>query len=179
MEEKGSNSKLLIIFIVLLIIVIFVFMIYNIIVSKKEAKPNIEEQNTVESQENFVNPNLLTDIEKLSKMQEYDRVKYYLDKYLFYVEEQQYEKAYSLLSDEFKTEHFNTLEKYKEFIIKKYPVVNTIKYQRYDKLGRYHVLTIEISDILNATDDKTPMFEQKFIVVENELNNFVLAFQAE
>lgn len=177
MEKKKNTKKILII---VLVIILIILLIYSFITVNTDEPTNtvMPQQNTVQP-ENTINPNLVTDLYELSKMQQYDRIKYYMDKYLFYIEEQNYELAYSLLHDDFKQEHFKTLEEFKQYVIKKYPAVNTIEYTEYDKLGTYHILTIKFSDILHATSNDIPSFEQKYIIVENGLNDFKLSFQAE
>lgn len=174
---KKNNGKKLTIVIVILLIIIVALLIYSAIVNKKEEHGQ-QQENTVQI-DNDINPNLTTDLAELSQLQQYDRIKYYFDKYLFYIEEQDYESAYALLHDDFKQEHFKTVEEFTQYVVNKYPVVNTIEYTEYDKLGPYHVLTIKFSDILNSTNDNVPSFEQKYILIETELNGYKLSFQAE
>lgn len=179
MKEKKKKVNLVFIFAMILIAVIFIFIIFNLIsYNKNENKVDLG-QNTVTNTQNEVNPNLSTDIEALSKLEEYDRMKYYFNKYLFYIENQEYDKAYSLLYSDFKQQYFKTIEEYKKYVSDKYPVVNSVDFADYNKLGKYHILTIKFSDILNATDSNVPTFEQKFIIIENGLNDFTLSFQAE
>ena len=49
----------------------------------------------------------------------------------------------------------------------------------YNMLGQYYVLSIKFLDILNAIGEEIPTTEQKFVIVENGINDFVLSFQAE
>lgn len=180
MQEKEGNNKLIIILMIVLILAIVFFMIFNIVLGNKKENNVINTANNIVSDENNTNPNLTTDLEQLSKMQEFDRIKYYINKYLFYIENQDYERAYSLLYEDFKNEYFKTIEEFAQYVSGKYPIVNTITYEGYDKLGKYHVLTIEFSDVLSATEDDVPTFKQKFIVVENGVvGDFRLSFQAE
>lgn len=173
---KKNNGKKLTIVIVILLIIIVALLVYSAVTNKKDEHKQPE--NTVQT-DNNINPNLSTDLAELSQLQQYDRIKYYFDKYLFYIEEQDYESAYGLLHDDFKKEHFKTVEEFTQYAINKYPAVNTIEYTGYDKLGPYHVLTIKFSDILNSTNDNVPSFEQKYILIETELNEYKLSFQAE
>lgn len=175
MKKEGKKT---IIAIIVLIIIIISLLIYSAIVNNKKEENTLNEQNIIQTG-NDINPNLSTDLDMLSQLQQYDRIKYYFDKYLFYVEEQDYESAYNLLYDEFKQEHFKTVEEFTQYVTSKYPVVNTIEYTGYDKLGPYHILTIKFSDVLNATNDNVPSFEQKYIIIENGLNDYKISFQAQ
>jgi len=180
MKEEKNTNKTIIVLIIILTIIIIGLLIFNVITSKKSNENttnNRIEENLI--QDEYVNPNLSTDLVELSKKSELERIQYYFDNYLFYIEDRDFETAYSKLNNDFKKEHFSTLEKYKEYVINKYPAVNTISYEDYNKLGKYNILTVKFSDILNATDNEIPSFEQKFIFVENELNDYELSFQAE
>ena len=174
-EKMGKKTKIIII---ILVIVLIILLIYSAILNNNKKQENvIVPQNTIQTEN--INPNLNTDLDNLSKLKQYDRIKYYLDKYLFYIEAQDYQNAYNMLYTDFKQQYFPTLEKFTQYVIKKYPVVNTIEYTEYDKLGKYHVLTITFSDVLNATSTTIPSFKQKYIIVEKGLNDFELSFQAE
>lgn len=179
MKDKNKKINFVIVLAIVLILAIFIFVAYNLIVYNKSQNSVESNQNTVTNTENETNPNLTTDLNELQKMEEYDRMKYYFNKYLFYIENQDYEKAYSLLYSEFKEKYFKSIDDYKKYVSEKYPVVNSTEFSDYDKLGKYHILTIKFSDILNATDNNIPSFEQKIIIIENGLNDFELSFQAE
>ena len=177
MGEENNKKPM---FIIILSISIIVLIIISIILTKqKKAENTILAENTIIQPENNINPNLVTDLTELSEMQQYDRIKYYMDKYLFYIEEQKYELAYNMLHEDFKKAHYPTLEQFTQYVIQKYPIVNSIEYTEYVKLGKYHVLTMKFSDILNATSSNIPNFEQKYIIVENNLNDVSISFQAE
>ena len=178
MEKNGKKKKTTSL-VIILVLILVVLLIYSFIFANRKQPDNTIVEEEIVQPDNNTNPNVVTDLSELSQMQQYDRIKYYMDKYLFYIEEQNYELAYSLLHDDFKQEHFKTLEEFKQYVINKYPVVNTIEYEKYDKLGMYHILTIKFIDVLNSTSNNIPSFEQKYIIVENGLNDFKLSFQVE
>ena len=171
---KDNKYAKMIIIAIILMIIILIMIIVSLILDSGKAK----EQNIIQTS-NSVTPENLSDLNATNTQFEYDRIKSYLDKYLYCLEEKNYEKAYIFLHDDFKKEHFQTLEKYREYVSKKYYINNIILHDGYDKLGQYHILTVKFSDILNATDTSIPTFVQKFIIVENGLNDFKLSFQAE
>ena len=170
--EKGKKTILAIIVVLILIVVM---LIYNLM--HQERVDPILPTTTSESE----TPEGTTDDElvKLTKMIEYERIKYYLNKYLSYLEDGEYEKAYELLYPGFKEQYFKTLDEFKTYVGQKYSPVITIEYNGYNMLGEYYVLDIKFLDILNATAEETPTVNQKFVIVENNLNDFVLSFQAE
>lgn len=170
-----NKFKKMIIISVILMLLILALIIYGLL--KDEGKN--KKENIVQLSNSITNE-IVPDVIAASIDQfEGNRINLYLDNYLSCIEEKNYEKAYSFLHDDFKQAHYPTIEKYKEYVEKKYFVNNIISHEGYDKLGQYHILTVKFSDILNATQTTIPTFIQKFIIVENGLNDFELSFQAE
>ena len=65
----------------------------------------------------------------LRNMTEKERIKTYVSKYISYIENLDYEKAYSLLNEDFKQNYFNN--NYIFYIVNTKKVINTI-------LGEYY-----------------------------------------
>lgn len=172
MNEQSDKNKFYIIIAILMVIAIIIMLIINIVTASDENE-NIPEENLTEEQIQE------QQVEELYDMDEYSRIKTYFNKYIGYIENREYEAAYSLLYDPFKETYYKTLDEYIEYVQTKYPYMISIEYNGVQRLGKYYVLDIVVKDILNATEDNTPSFEQKFVIYERDFDDFTLSFQAE
>ena len=170
-EDKGNNK--IVFGIIVLIIAIFVMILVNILISLQE-KPEDKPLNEMTTEEQID-----AEIKKLQSMEEYDRIKYYFDKYITLIENGQYEQAYNLLYPEFRNTYFPTLDSYTKYVTSKYPAIIMVQYTDVIRLGKYYVLDITFVDTINITADSTPGFTQKIILYENNWNDFSISFQAE
>jgi len=113
-------------------------------------------------------------------MSESDRIKYYFNEYITYLEDSNYESAYNLLYKDFKDQYFKTLDDFTKYVQKKYLPVMSVQYDDITRLGNYYVLTVSFLDVFNSTEDKPVIWTtQKFIIYENDYNDFQMSFQAE
>jgi len=175
MKQNNKKDNKIVAGIVVLAIGIAVMILLNIVISLQEN--GSKNNNTIN--ENKIEQSTDTEIQKLQSMEEYDRIKYYFNKYISYIENDEYEKAYNLLYQDFKNTYFKTLESYIKYIKQKYPTIITVEYTDVARLGKYYVLDIKFVDLINITDTQTPSFTQKVILYENNWNDFVISFQAE
>lgn len=174
MNEQSDKNKFYIIIAILMVIAIIIMIIINVVtVSNEKEQENIPEENLTEEQRQA------QEVEQLYDMDEYNRIKTYFNKYISYIENQDYQNAYNLLYDEFKQTYYQTLDEYINYVKNKYPYMISVEYNGVQRLGEYYVLDVIIKDILNATEDNTPSFEQKFVIYERDFDDFTLSFQAE
>ena len=110
---------------------------------------------------------------KLSSMSERDRMEYYVSRFVKAIEEKQYESAYNMLYDEFKTNYFPTLSSFEEYTKTKFPKMISLQHNNFERNGDYYILFITMSNLLGSKNDQT---EINFVVKENDLNDFVLSF---
>ena len=111
---------------------------------------------------------------KVKKIKEKQRMQYYFSKYITYIEEKNYEKAYNLLYEEYRNNYFPTLEEFEKYVKQKYPDFMSVEYNDMSRQGEYYILTVNIYNLLtNEIIEK----EQKYIIKENNFLDYVLSFQ--
>ena len=115
-----------------------------------------------------------TELKEVKKMKEKQRMQYYFSKYITYIEEKNYEKAYNLLYEEYRNNYFPTLEEFEKYVKQKYPDFMSVEYNDMSRQGEYYILTVNIYNLLtNEIIEK----EQKYIIKENNFLDYVLSFQ--
>ena len=83
-------------------------------------------------------------------------------------------KAYNVLNPTFKENNFDTLEKFTNYVVNKYPKDIVIDYSDIDRQAPYFVLYTTIDD---GSDDSFVAFDQRIVVKENGSNDFEISFQ--
>lgn len=170
----NKNIKIVIMLIAVLIIIALVLIIsINILDSRKNDKTvgQTEETTNVISEEELDKAR----DEVVSTKNETSRIKTYLGQYFSYIEGKDYQKAYDVLFDNFKNNYFTSLEQFEQYIEYKYPKNIVLNYTKVDRQGNIFIITVEIINGLDITNK----FEQRFVIQENELNNFNISFQVE
>ena len=115
-----------------------------------------------------------TELKEVKKMKEKQRMQYYFSKYITYIEEKNYEKAYNLLYEEYRNNYFPTLEEFEKYVKQKYPDFMSVEYNDMSRQGEYYIQTVNIYNLLtNEIIEK----EQKYIIKENNFLDYVLSFQ--
>lgn len=179
MKNKQNNKaqqmlKIFIIFIILIFIIlqIILFSLNNSEDEKlSDAQVEIEKQN--QEKENAKNAENAVILEKLSKMGERDRMEYYFSVFMKAIERKEYEKAYSMLYEEYKKNYFPDLATFEEYAKKTFPRMSTIEHTNIERSGDTYVLFIIISDNLALSSEGK---EMKVVIRENNLNDFVMSF---
>ena len=173
--------------IILIIVIVGLILINTIIyfVCIKRPQKQVEDMNTyledfdksLEEENNRKNNvNLETkQLEEIKSKSEYERMQYYFAQYITYIENKDYEKAYSLLYPEFKDTYFPTLETYTEYVKKLYPKFVSFEYENFTRQGYVYVLTVKIIDPVNGSKEDTKT--QRIILKENNFYDYVLSFQ--
>ncbi len=180
-EQELQKSKIMLLILLLLIfLVVIIVSLQKAIISQNENKIGsnlIPENITIEegmTEEDV--KEIKEEVEQLSKESETIRIKYYLTKYIGYIENEEYEKAYNVLYPEFKKNYFPALEKYTEYVKRKYTSFVTVDYEDMQRQGNIYIIYARIQDLSNPTNEEKN-FSQKFVIQEQEINKFVISFE--
>lgn len=168
MKEKPSSNKLIIFGIIL--IVILGLIAYNVKKSKEVDYANMTQEEFVAATQEKINTIAKKD---LSGLGERDRMEYYVSTFMTAIENGNYENAYGMLYDDFKTNYFSTLESFQTYAQTKFPKMVSLNHTNIERIGDIYVLWVELSSSLSSKDSA---IEMKFVVKENDLNDFVLSF---
>ena len=180
--NKINKKKVLMVTIgILIVLVIIILNILNKIRTKEEGKDS-NSNSTINDIDEVIIDNRTEKkkkqelISKLKRATESERIRTYLGIYFKYLENEDYESAYNLLYDEFKQNYFPTFEDYKKYIKEcNYPELLSIDYKNIMTQGYYYIVTVGIGDLLSKSN--TTNYEMKFIVKENDYNDFYISFQ--
>lgn len=176
MKETFFESKGFKILFFLLIIVIIVIVVINTIGNRKPKKEEsyntTVEENKLTKEEIEENTNEL-EIADLKDKDERTRIQQYCGKFLKYIENKEYDKAYELLYPDFKNNYFKTVENFKKYAEEKFPqTLIAVEYNNIERQGQYYILFTKIKAPLNVEYS----MDQKFILVENGFNDFKISF---
>ncbi len=166
-----NKKTILTIMVICIILAVIITLIILSIKKDNKPEPNVTPSNHIETAEE----KNAREIEELKGMGEASRMKFYVSKYISYLEEGDYESAYNLLYDEFKQNYFKTQEEFTAYVKNKYSDIITLDYEKTERLGPYYVVTVNFKDLINDAKNYT----QLFVLKENGFNDFVLSFQAE
>ena len=149
-------------------------------VNEHSNKNEVNEENVINT---IVEHNIATEEETdasrkemLSNYTEATRIKAYIGQYISAIDYKDYDAAYNLLYDNFKNTYFKTLEDFENYAKEKYPDEIMVEYTNMEREGTMYITTVKITDTLNK--DFQP-FEQNIVVLENDLDDFVLSFNVE
>ena len=185
---KGEFNKTYLI----LIIFIVILLIFNLVLYlKKFAKPKQDEEiqarnsrNIIQKENEQKNKNskaILNSDEEiknyLSTLKEGNRMEYYCGQFINYIDDEQYEKAYNLLYDEFKQNYFPTLEGFEEYAKNFYPKFFGVEYDDIDRYNDMYVIRLKIVDYKATGDDAVKI--QRVVVQEYSYNEFAISFSVE
>lgn len=167
MKKNKKILKILIIVMVILLIIIGIFLLIALNnTQNKNQETKTEEQKAEEM--------IQLQTQNLKSKGESQRIKEYLSMYLNYIEAKQYEKAYNLLYTEFKELYYPDLEMFIAYVENNYFDVMRIEFEDIQRQGQYYILSVELIDITEDLNSK----QQKFVIYENGVNDFMLSFQA-
>ena len=186
---KGEFNKTYLI----LIIVIVILLVFNLVLFlKKVAKPNEQEEIQAKNSQNISKkendeknkntkeiPKTDDEVKKyLSTLKEGNRMEYYCGQFINCIDNEQYEKAYSLLYEEFKQNYFPTLEEFEKYAKEFYPKFFAVKYDDVERYDKMYVLRLRIVDY-KASNSKEAEKVQRIVVQEYDYNNFAISFSVE
>lgn len=172
-NNKKKPLSAFIIISIILAIAIIALLVYNIITKNN----NNEENKTVidTSTGQAISGEQL----ELYSMEESERIKYYFNVYIDYLENKEYEKAYNMLDDKFKNNYFKTLDSYTQYINNKYSPIISVTYDNLNRMGNYYILDITFLDLFSSVDENMVGIQQKFVIYETDYNEYKISFQAE
>lgn len=140
-----------------------------------EKKPNLNYDEMTEDEVDIAVQQSINKMEKkdLSGLGERDRMEYYVSSFIEEVENGNYEEAYDMLYDDFKTNYFPTLASFEEYAKTKFPKMFSLEHTNIERNGDIYVLWVTL---YNPLGSKNSGIEMNFIIQENDLNDFVMSF---
>ena len=183
-DTKIRNKKIFLIVMVLIVSVwtfTNIFYVFNLMEyikelesmkEKEETSNTTIQENTLTKEEIEENTNQL-EIEDLKDKDERTRIQQYCGKFIRYIENKEYDKAYNLLYPDFKNNYFKTVEDFKKYAEEKFPqTLIAVEYNNIERQGQYYILFTTIKTPLNVDYS----MDQKFILIENGFNDFKISF---
>lgn len=177
MEKNLKKIIVLISILILIAINIGIFVYYfnklnKIEQNKQGDNSNFNNSETVIADQNKLIENVVEN--KISNMDEGNRIKSYYGKFIDLIQSKEYETAYSYLNDEFKANYFETLEQFSKYMENKYPKNRiVVKYNTVERKGEIFVLGVSISD---GKDKSFQSFSENIVIREISMNNFSISF---
>ncbi len=169
MKKKKSTSKANIVLI--LVVMIFVFTIVIINHRLKTNHQNITNQDIQVVYDQMHNE---IAVNQLAEMDESSRMQYYVSEFIEAIENNQYEKAYTMLYDDFKTNYFPSINEFESYCKETFPKMFSVTYENIERNGDIYIMWVKCNDALSGKKNAAVSFN--FVVKENNLNDFVLSF---
>lgn len=167
MKKNQSNKKIIVIFVSLVVLLIILNMILSLIKPKQEEIPeniiDVTHQKVAAIEEN-----------KLSKLNETERMKFYTTDFFDLIENKKYEEAYEKLNVNFKNNFFKTYEDFENYAKTKLPSTIAIEYTNCERIGDLYVLWLSIVDPIKSSKDEK--VEINVVIKENDLNDIEMSF---
>lgn len=171
-DERTYTIILAIIACVLMVINISIYINQNKYIPQQKSSENTTVQKaTIKTEEEKEEEEIAT----LKTLGERDRMERYFGKYIGYIEEEEYEKAYNLLYEEFKQNYFKTLDDYVKYIKETYPEMISVEYTNIERQGQYYVLFVDIVDLMAASGNENKI-SQNIVIYETDYNEFYISF---
>lgn len=165
---------------IILIIIVLILIVINLILFIKIENVKSNPEDEISEYSSLTNTSIETkseeeqELEKLQKMTERDRMEYYFSKFIKYIKDEEYTKAYNLLYPEFRDTYFKTVEDFRDYVKKLYPSSVGFAYNNIERQGYIYVLMIDIIDPNKKVGEEK---SQRIVIQENDFNDFVLSFQ--
>ena len=179
-RNKKNDRILIIIGIIVAIMIIMLILILNLI------KPKNQEVQTTNLEENTVIEDISVE-EEVMKMNESDRIKRYIGIFFEDIENEDYQKAYDVLNEDFRNTYFPNIEEFTTYVQKYFSSSNLgITYDNIERLGNnktgnMYVVWIYIRNLLDLykTDEQRETEETNyinFVILEHDYNNYEMSF---
>ena len=182
------KNKIIYIFLVIIILILIALNIQVFINNSFEIKSTVA-NNTSLINDTSLSQNINTNYntttidedeqnrkDKLTTLNERQRMQTYFGRYLSYIESKDYESAYNLLYVGFKQTYFPNLNEFIIYAQNSYPQNIVVEYTDIEREGTIFILTVKIRDPLNDTV-QTEVSTQQIVVMENDINDFKLSFE--
>lgn len=182
MSKKQKNKakdmlKMMLIFVIVIFIALQVILMSIQNLSKNDEKisdSQVEADKQAQELEKAKEASDKIALQRLGTMTERDRMEYYFSMFLKSVENQNYEKAYDMLYEDFKDNYFPDIDSFITYAKKTFPKMASVEHTNIERSGDIYILFIKISDSLASS--KNDAKEMKIIIQENDLNDFVMSF---
>lgn len=171
MKKKVVNLLLIIVVLIMIAINILIYIKNNSANENEALNENVQASNESLNEKEIEN----TINSRIEGMPDRNRMQVYFGTFITYIENNEYEKAYALLNENFKNNYFKTLSSFESYF-ENYPKNIMVNYTDIDRQGELYILTVEISDMF---DEETEPISQRVVIRENDLNDFTLSFQVE
>lgn len=171
MKNKKGNM-----FIIIIAIGVIILIIISIRTAFSKKKVNLEDMS--EEEITAYIDEKISNIERdgLADLGERDRMEHYVSKFISSIENEKYDSAYEMLYDDFKKNYFPTYDSFVEYASQKFPKFAAIEHTNIERNGDLYILWTKFSDSLGSKDSYK---EIRFVVRENELNDFDISFSVE
>lgn len=170
--------------IILILVVVLVIIIAIVVLKLTEPEENVEytKTNTIKLEEIEEHKEELEDdkyqryLERIKNATERERIEAYAGKFFTYLNDKDYESAYELLSDGFKSSYFRELSVFEEYVKISFPKrLITVEYDNIERNGNLYILTVKIIDPINATSAED--YDEKYVIIEEyDYDNFKMSF---
>ena len=171
--------------IILISVIIVLIMIAIIVITISKGIGNEQEfskTNTIKLEEIDEHKEELKDakyekyMERIKNATERDRIEAYAGKFFTYINDKNYEAAYDLLSDGFKSSYFRELSVFEEYVKTSLPKrLLTVEYDNIERNGNLYILSVKIIDPINAKSEDD--YEEKYVIIEEyDYDNFKMSF---
>lgn len=156
--------------------------VQNFFLAKKYEKQLIEEKKSytdevISNTEVKNNEFVYNEYEVLEASDEAARMKAYVGDYFNYIKNEEYDKAYELLYENFKKNYFNSLDEFIDYVKNTYPEEFYLKYGDIKRYGYYYYVSVNIFDLDEITsEEKEYMKGTVFVLKENDILDYVLSF---
>lgn len=174
---KKEKNIILLAIIILLVILIILITIVGFLNKKEEnsTNPNIKINNgIIETDVDYEETENRIKQEKLSGMLERDRMEYYISNFINLLEKKEYEKAYELLYEEFKSQYFPTAGQFQTYVESNFSSMMNLEFTNIERNGDVYVLWVNIQDAING--NKNEFEEYNFVIRENAINDVDISF---
>ncbi len=163
--------------IMLCIFVILVVVAIALIISGSRKPERYNDNMTEEEITAAVNEEIEEmEVNELSSLGERDRMEKYVSKFVKDIESGDYESAYAMLNEDFKTNYFKTLDSFEQYSKAHFPKMMSLDHTNFERIGDTYVLWVTL---YNSLKGKETGVEMKFVVKESALNKYELSFSVQ
>ena len=169
--KKIDNNK------VILVSIGIIFILLIIVFYLEAKEKELDYSQLSEDEVNVAIQEEINDIhvDELSKLGEDDRIEQYISRFMEKIDNEEYEAAYGMLYEDFKTNYFPTLDSFEKYAKEKFPKIMSLEHTNLERNGEIYVAWVTVYDLMKS---KSEGVEMNFVIKENELNDFVLSFSA-
>ena len=181
--KKKSNNKVNLIIVITAIAIMIIIAIIIIAVFNKRKKSDTYPQQSAQSSEDIEDEiNVEEEIERLPESR---RMKRYVGLFFENIENKDYQSAYNVLNEDFKSTYFPTLDKFKEYAEKYFDtstmgiIYNDVERLGNKKTGNLYFLWLSIGNIYRVRDEDEEdedREETNFVILERDYNNYEMSF---